>query len=280
MQTIELLDELNRLFDLPASDLGSDARATFEEFLSRLEAGDLRAAFRDEEGNWIVVPAVKKGILLGFRLGKNVEMASTPLQFSDKDTYPIQNLPVVERNIRIVPGGNSIRRGSYVGKNVVMMPPAFVNVGAYIDDGTIVDSHALVGSCAQVGKNVHISAGVQIGGVLEPIGQTPVIIEDNVMLGGNCGVYEGVRVRKGAVLASGCIITASVPVFDLVHERILRATEDAPLEIPENAVVVPGTRPAKGEFAEANGLQMAALLIIKYRDEKTDSRTALEGLLR
>lgn len=280
MQTIELLDEITRLFDLPASDLGADARATFERFLTALEAGEIRAAFRSEDGNWTVVPAVKKGILLGFRLGKNIEMSQSPLQFSDKDTYPIQNLPVVERNIRLVPGGNSVRRGSYVGRNVVMMPPAFINVGAFIDDGTIVDSHALVGSCAQVGKNVHVSAGVQIGGVLEPIGQTPVIIEDGVMLGGNCGVYEGVRIRKGAVLASGCVVTASVPVYDLVHERVLRATPDAPLEIPENAVVIPGSRPAHGEFAKEHGLQMAALLIIKYRDEKTDMRTALEGLLR
>lgn len=275
-----LLQEIDTLFAADASTLGVDARERFEQFLAALESGELRAATRQDDGDWVVNSSVKRGILLGFRLGTNVEFASAPLQFSDKDTYPIQNLPVVERNIRIVPGGNSVRRGSYVGHNVVMMPPAFINVGAYVGDGTIVDSHALVGSCAQVGKNVHVSAGVQIGGVLEPIGQTPVIVEDDAMLGGNCGVYEGVRVRQGAVLASGCVVTASTPVYDLVHKRVLRATPEAPLEIPAGAVVVPGSRPARGDFAAKHGLQMAALLIVKYRDSKTDTRTALEELLR
>lgn len=275
-----LLSAIDGFFAADPGSLGADARACFEEFLTALEAGELRAAYPTDDGGWRVEPSVKRGILLGFRLGKNQEFAATPLQFSDKDTYPAQRLPVVERNIRVVPGGNSVRRGAYVGRNVVMMPPAFINVGAYVGDGTIVDSHALVGSCAQIGNHVHISAGVQIGGVLEPIGQTPVIVEDGAMLGGNCGVYEGVRVRAGAVLASGCVVTASTPVFDLVHERVLRASEDAPLEIPAGAVVVPGSRPARGEFAQAHGLHMAALLIVKYRDEKTDARTALEELLR
>lgn len=275
-----ILEAVETHFSRDPSALDESSHEVLEHFLTALEAGDLRAAEQDEHGEWHVNAAVKKGILLGFRLGKTIEMAREPLQFSDKHTFPIQDLPVVERNIRIVPGGNSIRRGSYIGRNVVMMPPAFVNVGAWVGDGTIIDSHALVGSCAQVGNNVHISAGVQIGGVLEPIGQTPVIIEDGVMLGGNCGVYEGVRVRKGAVLASGCVVTASVPVYDLVNERVLRSTDEKPLEIPANAVVVPGSRPAKGNFAQKHGLQMAALLIIKYRDEKTDSRTALEELLR
>ena len=280
MSHATLLAEIDALFSADASTLGAPARDTFERFLEALEGGHIRAAQRQDDGEWVVNPSVKRGILLGFRLGRNMEFASLPLQFSDKDTYPIQQLPVVERNIRIVPGGNSVRRGSYIGRNVVMMPPAFINVGAYVGEGTIVDSHALVGSCAQVGNNVHISAGVQIGGVLEPIGQTPVIIEDGVMLGGNCGVYEGVRVRQGAVLASGCVVTASTPVFDLVNETVLRATSESPLEIPKNAVVVPGSRPAKGEFAAKHGLQMAALLIVKYRDEKTDARTALEELPR
>ncbi|MEZ4460622.1 MAG: 2,3,4,5-tetrahydropyridine-2,6-dicarboxylate N-succinyltransferase [bacterium] len=278
MSHTTLLEEIDALFSADAATLGASARDTFERFLDALEGGHIRAAQRRDDGEWVVNP-VKRGICWVFGLGRNVEFAACHL-FSDKDTYLIQQLLVVERNIRIVPGGNSVRRGSYIGRNVVMMPPAFINVGAYVGDGTIVDSHALVGSCAQVGTHVHISAGVQIGGVLEPIGQTPVIIEDGVMLGGNCGVYEGVRVRQGAVLASGCVVTASTPVFDLVNETVLRATPEAPLEIPKNAVVVPGTRPAKGEFAAKHGLQMAALLIVKYRDEKTDARTALEELLR
>ncbi len=276
----ELLRRIDAHFERPAAELGDDAMADFQTFLDKLEAGELRSATRSADGAWTVNPSVKRGILLGFRLGKLVEMPADGLQFSDKHTYPIQDVPVRERNIRIVPGGNSIRRGSYIGNNVVMMPPAFVNAGAYVGDGTIIDSHALVGSCAQVGERVHISAGVQIGGVLEPIGLTPVIIEDGAMLGGNSGVYEGVRVRKNAVIAAGCVVTASTPVYDLVNETVYRSTPEAPLEIPENAVVIPGSRPAKGEFAKAHGLQMAALLIIKYRDESTDSRTALEDLLR
>ncbi len=276
----DILNQVESFFALPADQLGADARDCFETFIAALEAGELRAAERSATGEWTVNAAVKKGILLGFRLGKTKEITKSPLQFSDKDTYPIQDVPVEERNIRIVPGGNSIRRGSYIGHNVVMMPPAYINVGAYVGDGTIVDSHALVGSCAQIGQNVHISAGVQIGGVLEPIGQTPVIVEDGAMLGGNSGVYEGVRVRKGAVVAAGCVITASTPVYDLVNETVYRATAEAPLEIPENAVVIPGSRPAKGPWAAEHGLHMSALLIIKYRDERTDAKTALEELLR
>jgi 2,3,4,5-tetrahydropyridine-2-carboxylate N-succinyltransferase len=276
----DLLDRIDAHFDTPAADLGDDAMSDFQAFLDELEAGTIRSAERREDGEWVVNPSVKRGILLGFRLGKVTEFESATLQFSDKHTYPTQKVPVVERNVRIVPGGNSIRRGSYIGNNVVMMPPAFVNAGAYVGDGTIIDSHALVGSCAQIGERVHISAGVQIGGVLEPIGQTPVIVEDGAMLGGNSGIYEGVRVRKNAVIAAGCVVTASTPVFDLVNETVYRSTPEKPLEIPENAVVIPGSRPAKGDFAAAHGLQMAALLIIKYRDASTDSRTALEDLLR
>lgn len=277
----DLLDRIDSHFEKPASELGEEAKEDFLAFLDELEAGEIRSATRDEAGEWHVNPSVKRGVLLGFRLGKVVEFdAGESLQFSDKDTYPVQQVPVIERNVRIVPGGNSIRRGSYIGHNVVMMPPAFVNAGAYVGNGTIIDSHALVGSCAQVGERVHISAGVQIGGVLEPIGQTPVIIEDGAMLGGNSGVYEGVRVGKNAVIAAGCVVTASTPVFDLVKEEVYRSTPEAPLQIPENAVVIPGSRPAKGDFAKQHGLQMAALLIIKYRDDSTDSRTALEDLLR
>lgn len=278
---MSLFADIERFFELPASELGADARASFDALLLQLESGEARAAEPDGAGGWRVNAAVKKGILLGFRLGKHVEFdAPGPFQFADKDTFPAQHLPVAERNIRIVPGGNSIRRGSYIGSNVVMMPPAFVNVGAFVDDGTMIDSHALVGSCAQVGKRVHISAAAQIGGVLEPIGQQPVIIEDGVLLGGNTGVYEGTRVCRNAVIGAGCVITASTPVYDLVHEVVYRSTAEMPLTIPENAVVIPGARPAKGAFAREHGLQMAALLIIKYRDSSTDSRAAFEDLLR
>lgn len=279
MTVTALLEKIDTHFAIPADELDAQAREDFFSFLDLLESGEIRAA-RKEGDLWIVNPSVKRGILLGFRLGSNQEMGDGSLQFSDKDTYPAQRLPVVERNIRIVPGGNSIRRGSYVGRNVTMMPPAFVNVGAYVDDGSMIDSHALVGSCAQIGKGVHLSAGAQIGGVLEPIGQTPVIVEDGVMVGGNTGLYEGVQVGQRAVIGAGAVITASTPVFDLVHDRVLRATAEEPLKIPAGAVVIPGSRPARGAFAEEYGLHMATLLIIKYRDEKTDDRTALEELLR
>lgn len=281
MSTQALLEKMDRYFQTDPSELDEEAREDFESFLKILESGEVRAARREEESKrWVVNPAVKRGILLGFRLGRNVEMNAGGLQYSDKDTYPAQSLPVLERNIRVVPGGNSVRRGAYLGRSVTMMPPAFVNVGAYVDDGSMIDSHALVGSCAQIGKGVHLSAAAQIGGVLEPIGQTPVIVEDHVMIGGNVGLYEGVQVGEGAVIGAGSVITASTPVFDLVEQRVLRATKEEPLKIPAGAVVIPGSRPARGEFAKANGLQMATLLIIKYRDEKTDSSTALEELLR
>lgn len=274
-----LLEQIDAFFALPKEELGDDARAVFATFLDALEAGELRSAEPTEEG-WRVNAAVKRGILLGFRLGSIVEMDGAGLQFSDKDTYPAQTLPVLERQIRVVPGGNSVRRGAYIGERVTMMPPAFVNVGAWVDEGTMVDSHALVGSCAQIGKRVHLSAAVQIGGVLEPIGQTPVIIEDDVLVGGMSGIFEGVRVCERAVIGAGVILTASTPVYDLVNETVLRASEDAPLTIPRGAVVIPGSRPAKGEWAKEQGLMMSAPLIIKYRDEKTDSRAALEEALR
>jgi len=282
MTTHELLAEIDGHYALPNEELGVAARIAFHRLLDALEDGTVRAAEPDlEGGGWRVNPSVKRGILLGFRLGKNVEFESAgPLQFADKDTYPAQRIAVIERNVRIVPGGSSIRRGSYIGKDVVVMPPAFVNVGAYVDDRTMIDSHALIGSCAQVGKNVHVSAGVQIGGVLEPIGQKPVVIEDGVLLGGNCGIYEGTHIGERAVIGAGCVITASTPVYDLVEGTVYRSTADEPLHIPARAVVIPGSRPAKGDFAREHGLHMAALLIIKYRDERTDARTAFEDLLR
>ncbi len=284
MEKEKLLSAIDEHFNRPADELGEGAREDFETFLKALEAGELRAAEPVEEGGrrrWKVNPRVKRGILLGFRLGKTIEMGAVEgLQFSDKDTYPAQRLPVVERNVRLVPGGNSVRRGAYLGHNVTMMPPAFVNVGAYVADGSMIDSHALVGSCAQIGSGVHLSAAAQIGGVLEPIGQTPVIVEDEVMVGGNVGLFEGVQVGRGAVIGAGSVITASTPVYDLVREEVYRATKEEPLRIPENAVVIPGSRPARGEFAKEHGLHMAALLIIKYRDDRTDAATALEELLR
>ena len=280
-----LFAKIDALYDLPKAQLGPDAKDTFLEFLDALEAGHVRAAVPGAEGSgpqgWQVVPSVKKGILLGFRLGKIVEMGGVQgLQFSDKDTYPAQRFDVTGRNIRLVPGGNSVRRGAHLGDNVTMMPPAFVNVGAYVGAGTMVDSHALVGSCAQIGQGVHLSASAQIGGVLEPIGQSPVIVEDGAMVGGNTGLYEGVRVGARAVIGAGVILTASTPVYDLVNQTILRATSERPLIIPPNAVVIPGSRPAKGDWAAEHGLSMSAPLIVKYRDDKTDSATALEEALR
>lgn len=280
-----LFEKIEALFALPASALGEDAFAVFDELLTALESGEVRSAVfvEGQQGadRWRVEPAVKKGILLGFRLGKLKEMGEgSALQFSDKHTYPAQRFDVVGRNIRIVPGGNSVRRGAYLGNNVTMMPPAFVNVGAYVANNTMIDSHALVGSCAQIGARVHLSASAQIGGVLEPIGQTPVIVEDDVMVGGNTGLYEGVRVGQGAVIGAGVILTASTPVYDLVNEQIYRASNETPLIIPPGAVVIPGNRPAKGDWATSLGLTMPAPLIVKYRDDKTDSRTALEEALR
>lgn len=280
-----LLEAVDREFERPVQELDGTSREVFESLVTALEEGTVRAAYPVDEADggqsWEVEPSVKRGILLGFRLGQTVEMdGGGVLQFSDKDTYPAQRLPVVERNIRVVPGGNSVRRGAYLGNNVTMMPPAFVNVGAYVGDGSMIDSHALVGSCAQIGEGVHLSAAAQIGGVLEPIGQTPVIVEDDVLVGGNVGLFEGVQVGRGAVIAAGCVITASTPIFDLVHEKIYRATPEAPLRVPPGAVVIPGSRPARGAFAQEHGLCMGALLIVKYRDESTDARTALEESLR
>lgn len=248
-------------------------------FLTELEKGSVRAAVRDEDGVWTAQPWVKQGILAAFRTGTVTEYPAASLSFIDKDTIPARRFKPAD-NVRIVPGGSSVRRGAYIGKGVVMMPPAFVNIGAYVDDDTMIDSHALVGSCAQIGKRVHLSAAAQIGGVLEPVGNVPVVIEDDVVVGGNCGIYEGTIVRGRAVIGAGVILTGSTPVYDLVRGQVYRRTPDHPLEIPYGAVVVPGSRPMKGAFAEQHGLQIAAPMIVKYRDEKTDSATALEDALR
>jgi 2,3,4,5-tetrahydropyridine-2-carboxylate N-succinyltransferase len=275
-----LFSQLEAYFAQPADALDAGARTCVDELLERLESGEVRAAEK-KDGRWVANAAVKRGILLGFRLGKNQPFAQGGFPARDKDTFlPYPDLHLEERNIRVVPGGTSVRRGAHLGPGVIMMPPSYVNVGAYVGANSMIDSHALVGSCAQIGQRVHISAAAQIGGVLEPVGQSPVVIEDDVLVGGNCGVYEGVCVGAGAVIAAGAVITASTPVYDLVREEVYRSTENEALKIPEGAVVIPGSRPAKGTFATTHGLHMNALIIIKYRDERTDLRTALEDYLR
>src|SRR5687767_13113077 len=257
----------------------TEAVKTIGLFLAELEKGAVRAAERDEDGVWKPATWVKEGILAAFRFGVLAEFASGALSFIDKDTIPARRFKVQD-GVRVVPGGSSIRRGSFIAKGVVMMPPAFVNIGAYVDEDTMIDSHALIGSCAQIGKRVHVSAAAQIGGVLEPVGQLPVIIEDDVIVGGNCGIYEGTIVRPRAVIGAGVVITGSTPVYDLVRGQIYRRTADLPLEIPYGAVVIPGSRRMKGAFAETHDLQVATPMIVKYRDDKTDSSTALEEALR
>ena len=256
-----------------------EAVKTINLFFAELEKGAARAAVRDENGIWTAQPWVKEGILAAFRFGVLAEFASGALSFIDKDTIPARRFKITD-GIRIVPGGSSVRRGAFVAKGVVLMPPAFVNVGAYVDADTMIDSHALVGSCAQIGKRVHLSAGAQIGGVLEPIGNVPVVIEDDVVVGGNCGIYEGTIIRPRAVIGAGVVLTGSTPVYDVVRGQVYRRTAERPLEIPFGAVVVPGSRPLKGAFAEQHQLSMATPLIVKYRDEKTESATALEDALR
>jgi len=241
--------------------------------LRALESGELRSAQRGDDGRWHAVTWVKRAILIGFRNSTMAAIEAEPAPFFDKTAYPVRRF-ALEEKVRVVPGGTSIRRGAFVAPGVVLMPPAYVNVGAYVDTGTMVDSHALVGSCAQIGKNVHLSAAAQIGGVLEPANASPVIIEDGAFVGGLCGVFEGVVVRERAVLAAGVVLTAATIVHDLVHGCERRG------EIPAGAVVVPGMRPARGNYAEANGLSVAAPVIVKYRDERTDASTALEGALR
>jgi 2,3,4,5-tetrahydropyridine-2-carboxylate N-succinyltransferase len=261
-----------------------EATQTFNEFKFFLNNGDIRAASPStEQGNasgWIVNDWVKKGILLGFRLGTLVDISiDEHFKYFDKSTYPLKKL-TLENEVRMVPGGSSVRDGAYIASGVVIMPPAYINVGAYVDSKTMIDSHALVGSCAQIGKRVHLSAAAQIGGVLEPIGALPVIIEDDVFIGGNTGIFEGTMVKKRAVIAAGVILTGSTPVYDLVNEKIYRRSKEAPLVIPENAVVVPGSRAIDTPFAKNNHLALYAPIIIKYRDGKSDAATVLEESLR
>jgi 2,3,4,5-tetrahydropyridine-2-carboxylate N-succinyltransferase len=278
----ELEARIARLAETPAGEaLSADAEAVVEALFTALERGELRAAERGADGVWRAVPWVKRGILLAFRAGRLVDMspAGSPLRFFDKHTVPVQTLDV-RRGVRVVPGGSSIRRGAHLAGGVVCMPPMYVNVGAYVGEGTMIDSHALVGSCAQVGARVHLSAAAQIGGVLEPVGAVPVVIEDDVFVGGNCGVYEGTVVRERAVLASGVILTRAVPVFDLVNETVYRAGSDRALEIPANAVVVPGSRTIRSGWGAEQGLALQTPVIVKYRDRDTDASMVLEEWLR
>jgi len=254
-------------------------RDLMKAFLDDLDSGKIRAA-EQENGQWKVNSWVKKGILAGFRLGALVDQSiDRQFRFFDKDIFPLKSLDL-NSGVRLVPGGSAIRRGAYVASGVTCMPPMYINVGAYVDEGTMVDSHALVGSCAQIGERVHLSAAAQIGGVLEPIGALPVIVEDDVLVGGNCGVYEGTIVRRGAVLAAGVILTRGTSVYDLVREQIYCTEGDSPLEIPEGAVVVSGARAVASGFGESQGLSIYCPVIVKYRDWKTEKSVQLEDLLR
>ena len=275
-----LREQIEAIAARPGNEFSSEDRAVFEALKTALNRGEVRAAVKDASGKWLVNAWVKQGILLGFRMGAITDMSvGESFKFFDKDTYPARPTKI-DDNIRIVPGGSTIRDGVYIAPGVVCMPPMFVNAGAYVDAGTMIDSHALVGSCAQIGKRVHISAAAQIGGVLEPVGAVPVIIEDDVLVGGNCGVYEGTIVRERAVLASGTILTGSTPVYDLVHGEIYQRKTDGPLEIPAGAVVVPGARAVTTERGREWGLSLYAAVIVKYRDEKTDTAVRLEDYLR
>lgn len=269
------LDILRRFFSRSPEALAADpeAPAMHQVLLVALETGAIRAAERRSDGTWQANAWVKQAILCGFRRTALVEMPGPGYPMFDKTAYPPRHFGL-EDAVRLVPGGSSVRRGAHVARSVVLMPPAYVNVGAFVDEGTMVDSHALVGSCAQIGRGVHLSAAAQIGGVLEPAGARPVVVEDGAFVGGLVGLFEGIVVRKRAVLASGVVLTGSSPIYDLVHGRELRQ------EVPEGAVVVPGSRPASGDYAKAHGLQLSAPCIVKYRDDKTDAATALEQALR
>jgi 2,3,4,5-tetrahydropyridine-2-carboxylate N-succinyltransferase len=269
---------IEHLASLGEVERDPQARETFLEFRDALTRGEVRAAER-KDGRWLVNAWVKQGILLGFRLGELAEMGDATLSFVDKDTFPARRFAVTDR-VRVVPGGSSVRQGAYVAPSVICMPPMFINVGAYVDEGTMIDSHALVGSCAQIGKRVHLSAAAQVGGVLEPINAAPVIIEDDVLVGGNCGIYEGTLVRSRAVVGAGTILTRSTPLYDLVRGEVYRATAERSLEVPENAVVVPGSRAVKKGVAADWNLSLYTPVIVKYRDEKTDRGIELEDWLR
>ncbi len=278
MSPEELRARIERIAAAERPD-GAEVREVVSALLHALEAGRVRAAEPDGEA-WRVNAWVKRGIVLAFRAGVNSDATLSPVfRFRDRDSLLPDGSPLPP-GVRVVPGGTVVRRGAHLAEGVVVMPPAYVNVGAWVGERSMVDSHALVGSCAQVGRDVHLSAAAQIGGVLEPVGSLPVIVEDRVFVGGGCGIYEGTRVRRGAVLAAGVILARSVPLFDLVGRAVIRAEAGRPLEVPERAVVVPGARPAEGEFAASRGLHLQAPIIVKYRDEGTDAASALEEALR
>jgi 2,3,4,5-tetrahydropyridine-2,6-dicarboxylate N-succinyltransferase len=274
---------IEELFDAPPSHYTEEHFGLFRAFKEALNRGEIRAAEPDLAAStgWRANTWVKKGILVGFRMGVIVDMSvdSARQPFIDKSTYPLRALSVTD-GVRIVPGGSSIRDACYIGRGVICMPPMFINVGAYVGENTMIDSHALVGSCAQIGKNCHLSAAAQIGGVLEPVGAMPVIIEDDVIVGGNCGVFEGTVVKREAVIGTGTILNRSTPVYDLVRGTVYTASEDQPLIIPEKAVVVAGSRPISHGRGKEWGLSLYTPVIVKYRDAKTDLRTQLEDLLR
>ncbi len=278
-----LQSQIEALFETPPNSFREEHFELFRAFKTALNRGEIRAAEPDAAAptGWRVNPWVKKGILLGFRMGAIVDMSIDARRqpFFDKSTYPVRGVSLAD-GVRIVPGGSSIRDGAYIGCGVICMPPMFVNVGAYVGEGTMIDSHALVGSCAQIGSDCHLSAAAQIGGVLEPVGALPVIIEKDVMVGGNSGVYEGTVVKQGAVLGTGTVLNRSIPVYDLVREQVYSAKEDLPLVIPENAVVVPGSRAVTQAAGVKWGLSLQCAVIVKYRDDKTGSRIQLEDLLR
>ncbi len=279
----ELQHQIEQAFDNKPAQYGEQHFSLFERFKAALNAGDIRAAEPDSSTptGWRVNPWVKKGILLGFRLGNIVDMSidASRQPFFDKSTYPVKQFSA-DSGVRIVPGGSSIRDGCYVARSVTCMPPMYINVGAYVGEGSMVDSHALVGSCAQIGSRCHLSAAAQIGGVLEPVGAMPVIIEDDVLVGGNCGVYEGTVVKRRAVLGSGTILNRSTPVYDLVKGLVHKATDDMPLIIPEGAVVVAGSRAITSGIGKEWGISLYTPVIVKYRDEKTEAKIQLEDLLR
>lgn len=278
---MSLQKDIELLFAGPKLTSGENKKAesVFKELVKLLNTGKIRSAEKIA-GEWKANEWVKKGIILGFRIGKLKDISiDNNFRYYDKHTLKLKSIKLAD-GIRQVPGGSTIRDGCYVAKGVICMPPMYINIGAYVDENCLIDSHALVGSCAQLGKNIHLSAAAQIGGVLEPINSVPVIIEDDVMIGGNAGIYEGTIVSRRAVIGAGCIITGSTPVYDAVKGKVYKKTKEHPLVIPENAVVVAGSRPLKSEFGIENNLSIYTPVIIKYRDEKTDAATALEESLR
>ncbi len=280
---MDLEARISTLFAQGADADRADARAAFAQLRAQLSAGDVRAAEPDADAptGWRVNAWVKQGILVGFRCGDIVPFASPDdtSPWLDKDTLPLRPLSA-ESRVRLVPGGSSVRDGAYLGAGVICMPPMYINIGAYVGDGSLIDSHALVGSCAQVGSGVHVSAGAQIGGVLEPVGALPVIVEDDVLVGGNTGLYEGAVVKRRAVIGAGTVLTGSTPIYDLPNRRVIKPAAGEPTVVPEGAVVVPGARAVTAEPGREWGLSLATPVIVKYRDAKTDTRTALEDWLR